>query len=113
LKEHGMQLTHTGAISNGKTAVLLSGKGGSGKSTTTLACLTEGLYYLGEDYSILAPGPEVFSIYNSAKWRPHTRTLFPHYESFIENPSTANTEKALVYYTDFFPKQIQTSAPIQ
>jgi len=115
LREKGLQLTHTAAVANEQGAVLLTGKGGSGKSTATLSCLTEGLYYLSEDYCILAPGksPQVFSLYQSAKWTSHTRKLFPHYDQFIANPDTANKEKALIYYQDIFPLQIKTSAPIR
>ena len=115
LRERGMQLTHTAAISNGKRALLLAGKGGSGKSTTTLACLREGLRYIGEDYCVLAPGgrePSVFSIYQSAKWKKNTRELFPDYEKYIANPKEADAEKALVFYRDFFPKQIELSSPV-
>jgi hypothetical protein len=115
LRHHGMHLTHTAAVGNDQAAVLLSGKGGSGKSTTTLACLTEGLHYLGEDYCILEPGkqPRVHSVYQTAKWEPQTRRLFPHYEHCIMNADTADTEKALVYYQDIFPSQIKTSLPIR
>lgn len=115
LREYGMQLTHSAAVGNGQTAVLLVGKGRSGKSTTTLACLTQGLYYLGEDYCIVAPGkvPQVFSLYQSAKWELHTRKLFPSYEHFIVNPDTADEEKALVYYQNLFPAQVKISSPVR
>jgi hypothetical protein len=115
LRHRGMHLTHTAAVGNEQAAVLLSGKGGSGKSTTTLACLTEGLHYLGEDYCILEPGeqPKVHSVYQTAKWELQTRRLFPHYEHCIVNADTANTEKALVYYQDIFPTQIKSSLPIR
>ncbi|MDF2940839.1 MAG: hypothetical protein K0R66_1481, partial [Gammaproteobacteria bacterium] len=115
LRHRGMHLTHTAAVGNDQAAVLLSGKGGSGKSTTTLACLTEGLHYLGEDYCILEPGEQakVHSVYQTAKWKPHTRNLFPDYEQFIANPDTANTQKALVYYQDFFPMQLKKTLPIK
>ncbi|MCX7121764.1 MAG: hypothetical protein NTZ67_08375 [Gammaproteobacteria bacterium] len=108
------QLTHTAAVGNTKSSVLLTGKGGSGKSTTTLACVRNGLNYLGEDYCILEPGtiPAVHSIYQSAKWALNTRKLFPDYENFIANPIEAKYEKALVYYQDFFPNQIKNALPI-
>lgn len=115
LQHQGLQLTHTAAVGNERGALLLTGKGGSGKSTTTLACLHAGLHYIGEDYSILEPGsePRVWSIYHSAKWKPHTRTLFPHYESKIANPEQADQEKALLFYQDLFPGQLRVSLPIR
>jgi hypothetical protein len=114
LQHQGLQLTHTAAIGDDKKAILLSGKGGQGKSTTTLSCLQEGLNYLGEDYSILQSGPKptVFSLYHSARWQPHTRTLFPQYEPWIVNKDKTPEEKAQVFYQDVFPKQLRSSLPI-
>jgi hypothetical protein len=111
LREKGMQLTHSACIANGKSGILLAGKGGSGKSTTVLACLAEGFATLGEDYVLLAPKC-AYSVYQTAKWELYTRTLFPFYEAHITNPSTADQEKALVYYMDLFPSQILSSSPL-
>lgn len=115
LRERGMQLTHAAAIANDQCGVLLTGKGGSGKSTTTLSCLREGLFYLSEDYCIIAPedSPTVFSVYQSAKWQRHTRKLFPEYDFGIQNPGQAEREKALLYYGDLFPNQLKKEAPIR
>ncbi len=76
-----------------------------------MACLEEGFATLGEDYVLLAPEC-AYSIYQTAKWQPYTRTLFPSYESHIANPDTANQEKALIHYMDLFPSQIISSSPI-
>jgi hypothetical protein len=115
LQTRRCQLTHTAAIGNQQGAVLLSGRGGRGKSTTTLSCLEYGLEYISEDYAILQPGerPHVYSIYNTAKWTATTRILFPKYEPFIANRKEADREKALVFYRDIFPNQIRQSAPIR
>jgi hypothetical protein len=115
LRERGLQLTHTAAVGDARGAVLLCGKGGSGKSTTALACLRAGLDYIGEDYCLLEPGetPRVYSVYQSAKWEKNTRALYPEYEGFIRNAAAARTEKALVYYEDAFPGRIRTQAPVR
>ena len=114
LQDKGLQLTHVAAVGKKGRAILLAGKGGSGKSTTVLACLREGLHYLGEDYCILEPGaaPRVWSVYNSAKWTLQTRKLFPEYERWVANPDQAVREKALIFYPEIFPSQIKTSLPI-
>ena len=113
-QEKGVQLAHTAAIGNEAGAVLLTGKGGSGKSTTTLTCLREGFHYIGEDYCLLQPGetPYVYSLYQSAKWEKNTRILYPEYEPYIQNTEVANSEKALVYYQDIFPKKIKIASPV-
>ncbi len=110
LREKGFQLTHAASISNKKSAILLTGKGGSGKSTTLLSCLEGGLDTLGEDYLLIGPD-QIYTVYQTAKWAPHTRTLFPNYEPHIANPSRADQEKALVYYKDLFPTQLTLSSP--
>lgn len=110
-RKKGIQLTHSACIANDKSGVLLAGKGGSGKSTTVLACLKEGFSSLGEDYVLLAPD-HVYSIYQTAKWCPYTRILCPEYESYIENRDVADQEKALVHYRDLFPSQMISSSPL-
>lgn len=110
-REKGIQLTHSAAIGDTRSSILLAGKGGSGKSTTVLACLEGGLKTLGEDYILVAPD-RAYSIYHTAKWQPYTRTLFPSYETHIANPNTSDREKALIYYKDLFPSQISLNSPI-
>jgi len=111
MREKEMQLTHCAAITNKKSGILLAGKGGSGKSTTLLSCLQEGFDILGEDYVLLGQ-ERAHSVYQTAKWTPQTRKIFPSYESYIANPDVADREKALVYYKDIFPSQIALSSPI-
>lgn len=45
------QLVHGASIGADGRGVLLAGPGGSGKSTTTLACLEAGLQVVGDDYA--------------------------------------------------------------
>lgn len=115
LRERGALLTHTAAVGSANGVVLLTGKGGSGKSTTVLSCLQAGMGWLGEDYCVLRPGarPLAYTVYQSAKWLPQTRKFFPDYEFAIANPDTADAEKALVYYEDLFPGQGVQLAPIR
>ncbi len=75
----GAQLAHGAAVGIGDDAVLLVGRGGSGKSTTALACLDRGLRYAGDDYVLLranrgAP-PTVHSLYRTGKLRPQDLAL--------------------------------------
>ena len=113
LRCRGTQLTHVGAVGDEAKCVLLAGKGGSGKTTTTLSCVLEGLNYLGEDYCLLTPGncPTVHSIYQTAKWTPQTRRFYPEYERFVANPASDPSEKSLFFYQDLFPARIRVSLP--
>src|SRR3982751_932901 len=67
LLSQGLQLVHAAAVGNSTGGVLIGGKGGSGKSTTALACLQSDLSYVGDDYTLLGldSGPVVHSLYNS------------------------------------------------
>jgi hypothetical protein len=78
---HRRLVAHGGAVSVGDDAVLLTGVGGSGKSTTALAALAGGFDYLGDDYVLVdlhePPSARVHSLYGSAKLAPEHLTRFP------------------------------------
>lgn len=66
--DHGKLLAHSAAVSTDEGAVLLVGPGGSGKSSTALACVAAGMGYLGDDYVLIDPQTQtVWSLYSSAK----------------------------------------------
>ena len=65
------QLTHAAAVGINGQGVLLVGPGGSGKSTTAVACLDAGLQYISDDYTLvtMTAGPVAHALYGSAKMR--------------------------------------------
>jgi hypothetical protein len=64
----GLQYTHAGAVGTANGGVLLAGKGGSGKSTTSLLCASAGMLYVADDYCLTrASDGTVFSLYGTAK----------------------------------------------
>jgi hypothetical protein len=67
--DHGCQLVHASAVGTPDGGVLLAGRGGSGKSTTALACIGSGLGYAADDYCLVSPGGErrVHSLYGTGK----------------------------------------------
>jgi hypothetical protein len=77
LQPHGVQLVHGAAVGGAEGVVLLTGYGGSGKSTTALSCHRRGLTVLGDDYVAIkappSPGapPTVHRVYSSLKVHPH------------------------------------------
>src|SRR5579871_1987515 len=50
LRERGLQFAHAAAVGCADGGVLLVGQGGSGKSSSALACLDSPLRYLSDDY---------------------------------------------------------------
>jgi hypothetical protein len=79
---HDSLLLHAAAVgTEDERGLLLSGRGGSGKSTTALACLMDGGWrYLADDYCVVRLAPEtvtVHSLYCSAKIHSATLANFP------------------------------------
>ena len=72
-------LLHAAAIGDDRGGVLLIGPGGSGKSTTSLACLRDGLGYIGDDYVLAQtePSPRAVSVYGTAKLADASVRLLP------------------------------------
>ncbi|SMP66114.1 hypothetical protein SAMN06265222_109196 [Neorhodopirellula lusitana] len=75
----GAQIAHAAVVGKEGRGVLLVGRGGSGKSTTAMACVDAGLQYVSDDYVWLQmnPQPTAYCLYNSAKL--HTKLLPEHF----------------------------------
>ncbi|MCX5517854.1 serine kinase [Kaistia defluvii] len=69
LDESGLRLAHAATLGWRDRGVVLFGKGGAGKSGTTLAGLAAGLSTVGDDYVALAgsPGPVARPLYRVLK----------------------------------------------
>lgn len=115
LLSRGLQLVHAAAVGNSSGGVLIGGKGGSGKSTTALACLESNLSYVGDDYTLLEldSGPVVHSLYNSAKLNSDHVKCFPALLSKIANPDRLADEKALLFVNEHDPAKVATRLPVR
>jgi hypothetical protein len=96
---HGILQVHGGAVGTSDGGVMVVGRGGSGKSTTTLACLSSGLRYAGDDFVGLAvePEPWVHSLYGSGKLEPHHLAAFPALQEWVSNPVREANDKVIVF----------------
>jgi hypothetical protein len=112
---HGLQITHAGAVGNRNGGVLIVGKGGSGKSTTTLACLHAGLDYIGDDYCAVSFGsePHLYSLYNTLKLNWDNVGRFPTLPEARRNTSSVQLEKAIFYMHNYRPKQVALKMPLR
>jgi hypothetical protein len=104
------QLVHAGAVATADGGILLAGRGGSGKSTTALACLMDGFEFASDDYCALATSNpiRVHSIYCSAKLSADSRDRLPGLAGAIHHPG-APAEKSLYMMNSLFPGQIAAS----
>lgn len=114
MQANGAQLLHAAAVGDEQGALLITGKGGVGKSTTALACLTSGLHYVADDYLVvrLDPEPMVFSLYSTAKLDQPQMARFAQLEPFATNGAESE-EKTVVHLYPCFASQLKRSLPLK
>ena len=112
---HGRQIIHAGAVGSSRGALLLVGKGGSGKSSTSLACLASGLSYISDDYCLVSGGhdPYVYSIFSSGKVNAEDARLYPSLRTTLSNGMRLSTEKALFFLNEEFAGRIVDGLPLK
>ncbi|AMN43637.1 glycosyltransferase [Rhodoplanes sp. Z2-YC6860] len=110
----GYQLMHAAAVGTEVGAVLISAKGGMGKSTTSLSCLDKGLTYIGDDYVIvqLDPFPKVHSLYCTAKLNWDQMAWFPRFSDSVKNHNRRESEKAVMHLYPEMRERIMRSLPL-
>lgn len=98
LNQCDMQMVHGAAVSIDGSAVLLAGAGGSGKSTTALACALAGMGYLGDDYCAVDPARStVHMVYRTAKALPGTLKMLPSLNQWVVNADKIAAEKGVIF----------------
>lgn len=112
--DHSMQLIHAAAVGDSRGGVLLVGRGGSGKSTTALACLVGGLGYAGDDYCLVEPGPSprVHGLYLSGKGHPQTADLLPQLRGALLSGRRTDEGKSIVFADEIAPSSISLGFPL-
>ncbi|HEX4272325.1 MAG TPA: glycosyltransferase [Rhizomicrobium sp.] len=115
MEMNGKQLVHAAAIGTEAGAVLVTGRGGVGKSTTALSGIVEGLRYTGDDYLIvgLEPEPTVYSLYGTAKLNPDQMVKFPRLAPFLTNERFLGEQKAVLQLFPHFAGQIAPSMKLR
>ena len=115
MQRSGCQLLHAAAIGNGDGGLLITGKGGLGKSTTALACLTAGMNYVGDDYVVveMEPSPRAHSLYCTAKLNGDHLERFPALRPLTTNLDFRGEEKAVIRLHPAHARQIAPSIPLR
>ncbi len=111
LEKRGLQLVHGACVGTYDGGILITGKGGVGKSTSALACLCAGMRYLGDDYVVVAaePEPRAFSLYSTAKLHHDQKLHFGGLTESITNGHSPADEKAVLQLTPVFQDQVALS----
>ena len=99
---HDFVAAHGAAVAWNDCAILLAGRGGSGKSTTSLACLLAGFDFLGDDYVLVRGGaaPRVWSLYRTAKVGARSLELHPHLKNAIAIEPRPQLDDKWVLFAD-------------
>lgn len=98
LETRGAQLLHAAAVGVNGRGVLITGRGGVGKSNTALACLAAGFQYVGDDYIAVTggPSPKAYSLYRTAKLNAADRELFAQFSPQFLRPGDEVDGKAVI-----------------
>lgn len=112
-EEQGLQYLHAAAVGTSQGALVLTGKGGSGKSSTALACLRSGMGYLADDYCLAGEG-HVHSLYSTAKLvGQNDLERFPELVEWVENPEREAFHKICLNVYRHRPAQMILGAPLK
>lgn len=115
MEKNGGQLIHAAAVGGPDGAVLITGKGGVGKSTTSLACVSAGMHYVADDYLVvtLDPKPLAHSLYNTAKLNPSQAERFPEFKRLIIGGPVPDGEKTVMSLVPHRAHQVVPSLPLR
>lgn len=109
-------LVHASAVGDQRGAVILTGRGGAGKSTTTLASIEAGLSFVGDNYVLLSldePEPCVYGLYSNAKLWPRTLERLPALAPFVRTFDVAEDEKLVIDVAAYRPDSLATGLPVR
>jgi hypothetical protein len=97
--DQGLQLVHAAALGDRDGGVLLVGPGGSGKSTTALACIGSSIGYAGDDYCLVSMegSPRVHALYGSGKADPASVARLPNLRSDFAASTLQGEGKSVIF----------------
>jgi hypothetical protein len=112
---NGRQLVHAAAVGLDGEGVLMPGRGGSGKSSTALACLLHGFEYVSDDYLALELGPEprVYPLYWTAKLDPDSLKEHRGLADGCLMMEAPGFEKAVLFLEKKYASQLPASLGIR
>ncbi len=115
--ERGYQIVHAAAITDDRAAILVTGRGGAGKSTAALACLQAGLGYLGDDMVMVGPvGTDapirVHSLFCTAKLERNAIHQFPGLAESVVPAAGQRDDKEILLLERRFADQLVLDRPL-
>jgi hypothetical protein len=112
-----VQVIHTALVARANNGLLLAGKSGSGKSTSSLACVMAGFDYLSEDYvGLQVCGDDSFvghSLYNSVFLNTDHLGRFAQLAPYAIRGRPPHEEKSAVILSQIFPQRLTRAVRIR
>jgi hypothetical protein len=106
-------LAHAAGIGVGGRGVLLTGRSGSGKSTTTAAAVTSGLVTAGDDFVLVDPrSRRTYALYDSLKLDSRSGQRFAELTAHAANANRDPSEKCRVHLARSHPSGFARQLPI-
>jgi len=116
LDSREVQIIHAGLVARNGAGILFVGKGGSGKSTSSIMCLRAGFGFLGDDVVGLKANPvggfTGHSIYSSCLVSLGHLEQFPDFTGHAVPPNHEEEDKSLICLADLFPDRVMRDIPI-
>lgn len=116
LKDREVQFVHAGLVARNGAGILFVGKGGSGKSTSSIMCLRAGFGYLGDDFVGVQANPAGgftgHSLYSSCLVDLGHLERFPDFAAHAAPPNYEDEDKSLLCLADVFPDRMMRDTQI-
>ncbi len=108
-----LQPMHAACVGIDGKGVLIGAKGGSGKSSTALACLCAGMQFIGDDFVLVDVAAQMaYSMYSIAKLDPTALARFPQLQP-VAGPTTVEQDKHHILLSRVFPERLQRSMTLR
>jgi hypothetical protein len=110
----GMELAHSAAVGHPDGVVLLVGRGGSGKTTTSVNALAAGLDFLGDDYVLVDPVTlTAHLVFATAKLDADERVALDPSSCGEVVERRGSFRKRVCFLVPAYQRQLLRSAPIR
>jgi hypothetical protein len=114
--DQDVQILHSGLIARHGAGVLIPGESGTGKSTTSLASVSQGLEFLGDDFvglERLKDGTfRGHSIFNTACLTRASLGRFADVQPHAVEDRFPEEEKPILFLAEIYPDRLRASVPI-
>ena len=113
--ENNFQIVHAAGVGLPHGGVIITGKSGAGKSSSSVSCLNSELGFAGDENMVLFSEPPytVHSIYTSVNLDQKSRSLLPFLDEINPSEIPGDIEKKMYFLQENFKHKIINSFPLK